>query len=55
MTRPPARYRDVFAAPKFCVLWAAQVFSVAGDQLARVALTVLLYARTGSALLAALS
>ena len=48
-----ARYRDVFAAPEFRVLWAAQVFSVAGDQLARVALTVLVYARTGSARLEA--
>lgn len=36
-------------------MWFAQVTSVAGDQLARVALTVLVYARTGSALLAAVT
>ena len=48
-----ARYRDVFAVGEFRALWAAQVFSVGGDQLARVALTVLVYAHTGSALLAA--
>jgi MFS family permease len=39
--------------PEFRALWAAQILSVGGDQLARVALTVLVYARTGSALLAA--
>jgi MFS family permease len=38
---------------EFRALWAAQVLSVGGDQLARVALTVLVYAHTGSALLAA--
>jgi MFS family permease len=48
-----ARYRDVFAVAEFRALWAAQVLSVGGDQLARVALTVLVYAHTGSALLAA--
>jgi MFS family permease len=37
------------------VLWLAQVTSVGGDQLARVALTVLVYARTRSALLAAVT
>ena len=47
------RYRDVFAVAEFRALWAAQVLSVGGDQLARVALTVLVYAHTGSALLAA--
>jgi hypothetical protein len=30
VTRPQARYRDVFAAPEFSVLRAAKVFSVAG-------------------------
>jgi MFS family permease len=48
-----SRYRDVFAVAEFRALWAAQVLSVGGDQLARVALTVLVYAHTGSALLAA--
>jgi MFS family permease len=41
--------------PEFRALWAAQLASVAGDQLARVALTVLVYARTASALLAAVT
>jgi MFS family permease len=40
---------------EFRALWAAQVLSVGGDQLARVALTVLVYAHTGSALLAAVA
>jgi hypothetical protein len=49
------KFRDVFAVREFRALWAAQLASVAGDQLARVALTVLVYARTGSALLAAVT
>ena len=48
-------FRDVFAVAEFRALWLAQLLSVAGDQLARVALTVLVYARTGSALLAAVT
>ncbi|MGH3168136.1 MAG: MFS transporter, partial [Trebonia sp.] len=40
---------------EYRALWAAQLASVAGDQLARVALTVLVYARTGSAFLAAVT
>jgi len=36
-------------------LWLAQLLSVVGDQLARVALTVLVYDRTRSALLAAIT
>jgi MFS family permease len=50
-----ATFRDVFAAPEFRTLWVAQVASVTGDQLARVALTVLVYDRTHSALLAAVT
>jgi MFS family permease len=50
-----ARYRDVFAVAEFRALWVAQILSVGGDQLARVALTVLVYAHTGSALLAAVA
>jgi predicted MFS family arabinose efflux permease len=38
-----------FRVAEFRAIWAAEVVSVAGDQLARVALTVLVYARTGSA------
>lgn len=40
---------------EFRALWSAQLISVLGDQLARVALTVLVYARTGSAFLAAVT
>lgn len=40
---------------EFRALWLAQLLSVAGDQLARVALTVLVYDRTRSALLAAVT
>jgi len=45
----------VFAIAEFRALWLAQLLSVAGDQLARVALTVLVYDRTRSALLAAVT
>ena len=45
---PPAVFRDVFAVAEFRALWLAQILSVAGDQLARVALTVLVYNRTAS-------
>jgi MFS family permease len=48
-------FRDVFAVAEFRALWLAQVLSVAGDQLARVALTVLVYDRTRSPLLAAVT
>ena len=50
-----ATFRTVWASGEFRALWAAQVLSVAGDQLARVALTLLVYDRTRSALLAALT
>ncbi|MGD0603396.1 MAG: MFS transporter [Streptosporangiaceae bacterium] len=50
-----AAYRDVFAVAEFRALWLAQLLSVAGDQLARVALTVLVYDRTRSALAAAVT
>ncbi|OLT22236.1 hypothetical protein BJF78_07400 [Pseudonocardia sp. CNS-139] len=43
----------VFRVREFRVLWAAELFSIAGDQLARVALAVLVYGRTGSAVWAA--
>ena len=48
-------FRDVFAVAEFRALWTAQLLSVVGDQLARVALTVLVYDRTRSALLAAIT
>ncbi|HEY2580068.1 MAG TPA: MFS transporter [Streptosporangiaceae bacterium] len=50
-----ATYRDVFGVAEFRVLWLAQLLSVAGDQLARVALTVLVYDRTRSPFLAAVT
>jgi hypothetical protein len=40
---------------EFRALWLAQVLSVAGDQLARVSLTILVFDRTHSALLAAVT
>lgn len=46
-------YGDVFAVREFRALWLAQVLSVAGDQLSRVALSVLVFNQTGSALLTA--
>ncbi len=45
----------MFTVPEFRALWLAQLLSVAGDQLARVALTILVYDRTRSALLAAVT
>jgi MFS family permease len=45
----------VFGVAEFRALWLAQLLSVSGDQLARVALTVLVYDRTRSALLAAVT
>lgn len=53
--RAGATFRDVFGLAEFRALWLAQVLSVTGDQLARVALTVLVYGRSGSALLAAVA
>jgi predicted MFS family arabinose efflux permease len=44
----PTRYRDVFAVRQFQALWLAHLQSRVGDQLARVALSVLVYDRTGS-------
>lgn len=46
-------FRDVFAVAEYRWLWLAQIFSVAGDQLARVALAVLVYTRTHSPALTA--
>jgi MFS family permease len=50
-----ATFGDVFGVAEYRALWLAQLLSVAGDQLARVALTVLVYDRTRSALLAAVT
>ena len=49
----PARLAGVFTVAEFPALWAAELISVAGDQLARVALAVLVFDRTASAAWAA--
>jgi MFS family permease len=50
-----ATYRDVFAVGEFRILFVTLLVSIAGDQLARVALAVLVFGRTGSPALAALT
>ena len=58
MSSAPARqatFRDVFAVREFRALWASQILSEVGDRLTLVALTLLIYAKTGSPLLAALA
>jgi MFS family permease len=50
---PRATFRDVFAGAEFRALWSSAVLSTAGDRLALVALTLLVYDRTRSPLLAA--
>ena len=45
---PAAGVRGPFSVPDFRALWTAEVLSVAGDQVARVALTVLVLSETGS-------
>ena len=58
MSSTPARqatFRDVFAVREFRALWASQLLSEVGDRLTLVALTLLIYTRTGSPLLAALT
>ncbi|WP_020662209.1 MFS transporter [Amycolatopsis benzoatilytica] len=49
MTTTAPTFRSVFGVAEFRALWLAHVLSVAGDQLARVALTVLVFNRTESA------
>ncbi|MFC0116140.1 hypothetical protein [Kibdelosporangium aridum] len=48
-------FRSAFGVREFRALWAAEALSQLGDQLARVALAVLVYSRTNSAALAALT
>lgn len=50
-----ASFAPVLAHPEFRAMWAAQLLSLAGDQLARVAMTLLVYDRTRSPLLTALT
>ena len=47
----PATYRSVFAVREYRPLFGSYVLSTIGDELARIALTVLVFQRTGSALL----
>ena len=51
----PAGFREVFGVGEFRALWLAEVQSVLGDQLARVAISVLVFERTQSAGLTALT
>jgi MFS family permease len=50
---PRATFRDVFAVREFRALWLSEILSIAGDRLALVALTLLIFERTKSPLLAA--
>ena len=49
-----ASFADVFRVQAFRVLYGAELQSIVGDELARVALAILVYSRTGSASLTAL-
>ena len=49
-TRPSrTTFVSVFRSGEFSALWLGEALTITGDQLARVALSVLVYARTGSA------
>ncbi|CAM3393606.1 MFS transporter [Kibdelosporangium persicum] len=50
-----ATFRSVLAVGEFRAIWLAELLSQAGDQLARVALSVLVYQRTNSAALTGLT
>ncbi|MEV4311641.1 MFS transporter [Actinocrispum sp. NPDC049592] len=50
-----ATFRDVFAVGEFRALWFAELLSMFGDQLARVALSILVYQKTNSAALTGLT
>lgn len=50
-----AGFREVLADAQFRALWVAQLLSVLGDQVARVALAVLVFDQTSSAALTALT
>ncbi|HWD04695.1 MAG TPA: MFS transporter [Amycolatopsis sp.] len=57
MTAAPGRvtFREVFGVAEFRAMWLGELLSIAGDQLARVALSVLVYANTQSATLTGLT
>jgi MFS family permease len=48
-------FGEVLGIREFRALWAAELFSILGDQLARVALAILVFQRTSSAALSALT
>jgi predicted MFS family arabinose efflux permease len=52
---PRPSYRSVFAVSEFRALWLSYVLSAGGDRLALVAMTILVYARSKSPLLAAIT
>jgi MFS family permease len=51
----PIRFLDVLRLPVFSILYLAETQSIVGDQLARVALSVLVFERTGSAVATAVT
>jgi len=53
--RSRVTFREVFGVAEFRALWFAELFSIAGDQLARVALSVMVFRDTGSAALTGLT
>ncbi|MFD9892589.1 MFS transporter [Amycolatopsis sp. NPDC059027] len=57
MAPPSARvtFREVFGVPEFRALWFGELLSIAGDQLARVALSILVFTGTNSATLTGLT
>ncbi|MFI1990750.1 MFS transporter [Actinoplanes sp. NPDC020271] len=55
MTEQPAGYREIFAVREYRHLFTANLLSLIGDQLTAVALAFLVYHRSGSPLLAALT
>ncbi|WP_308123726.1 MFS transporter [Modestobacter marinus] len=55
MAGRPATFREVFAVGEFRPLFGSYLLSTIGDELARVALTILVYQRTDSALLSAVT
>ncbi len=54
MPAKPATFRSLLAEREFCTLWLAQVLSLTGDKLARVAIASLVYKETQSALITGL-
>jgi predicted MFS family arabinose efflux permease len=55
LAAPRVSFLDVLRVPEFRVMWLADAQSMVGDQLARVALSVLVFERTSSAMLTALT